>query len=253
MHRIERIYRKGTAHSRSATVFSRLFSLRLLAAPCFAQSGYMSFSVYNVTSVSDDITTLYNGTTMQDNSYGCTHTDYETYAELEDATGDESLGSAAGMIANTSIAIGADGNYYAGGAITYYCSCIMNVAGTGGGSYVPLSNIQAYYYYTGSYNNGQGVYKRCNPIGTVCDVCSVTIGLPAWNYGLFGGVEIHVLSSAICVMGSLEQTSMCYSPDPVPGNSSGTFARKENPAKIVAHAASVHAGKQSQQTMVMRH
>jgi hypothetical protein len=222
-----------------------LFSIALLASlPCFAQSE-MNFSTYTVASLSDDGQTLYNGVTIQDSSTGCTHSSYTTYSEIENPDGTDAESSASGLVANTDISIdGIAGDYTLVGAVTYYCSCIQNIAGAGGSATVPLQHIQAYYYYTGSYNQGQGVYKRCNPIGSTCDTCSITIGSPSWAYGLFDGAEIHVGTANICAMAALESVSGCFAPDPVPGTGGGIWASAKRVGKTLARSITKGAGVQ---------
>lgn len=88
----------------------------------------------------------------------------------------------------------------------------------------PLMHITAYYRYV-STNQGQGLYNRCNPIGTICDSCSIHLGPATWQYGLFDGGEIHIGFTNICVMAAVEQVDRCYSPDPVPGSAPGPGAR----------------------------
>lgn len=95
---------------------------------------------------------------------------------------------------------------------------------------VPLMHIKAYYYYTNQYSKTDGkyigVYKRCNPIGTTCDSCDITIGSPPFApYGLFDGAEIHIGITAACAMALVEAVSKCYAPDPIPGTGKGASNR----------------------------
>jgi len=102
---------------------------------------------------------------------------------------------------------------------------------------LPLMHIKAYYYYANSSSknpNGtySGVYSRCHPIGTTCDVCSIVIGSPPfWQYGLFDGAEIHIAGGAICAMAPVKQAAGCSLPDPVPGTNPGGTAKSRPAAK----------------------
>ena len=112
----------------------------------------------------------------------------------------------------------ADGNFISQTDHYAYCP-IINQAFISDISYIslPLKKVVAYYYYTGSANDGHGVYKRCTPMKSVCDACVIILGSGTpWQYGLFGGYQLDVRNTQWCVMKALSYKDRCYSPDPVP-------------------------------------
>ncbi len=113
------------------------------------------------------------------------------------------------------------GPYYISGEQRANCSQVGTFAYSPISDTVPLMHIKAYYSYTGSQNQGHGVYNRCHPIGTTCDYCDIIIGSPIWQYGLFDGAEIHIRGGAGCTMVAIQQVNDCSLPDPVPGTGGG--------------------------------
>ena len=196
----------------------RMAFLSLL--PLFSLQAHagMNFSVYTVPSLSQDGLTLYSGATIQDNSTGCSHSTYSTSALINGPNSAQAssgplsgMSGMSGMSASTSIAVNDNyGDYSFAGTVSYYCSCINNVAGAGGGMTAPLVHIKAHYVWNGY------VYKRCNPQCTVCDALTLSF-FNNWQYGLFDGAEINIGNTSYCGMRGVQQKDRCYFPDPIPG------------------------------------
>lgn len=199
------------------------------AALLFTSAGFagMNFSVYVAPALNSDGTAVYNSVSVQDNSTGCGHSGYSTTATIYDPSGSQASSGGSGFSASASMPLNADGNFNFGGSVTYYCSCIQNTAGAGGGvASVPIFRVQAYYYSTGP------IFSRCTKMCNVCD--NLPFGTWSdWQYGLFSGAGINVGNTSWCAMKGIDKTTKCYySQDPVPGpNNCGSIARFSRPTR----------------------
>src|SRR5688572_9656479 len=110
--------------------------------PASGQSG-MSFSVYN------DANPLWSGGTakvsahssVQDLSWGCSHSGYYTTTRIISPSGRQGAATASGLSATTSLAFNDEpGQWQVVTEGTYFCSCIMNYAAFGRGISIPVDS-----------------------------------------------------------------------------------------------------------------
>ena len=120
------------------------------------------------------------------------------------------------------------GPYYVSGQQQAQCNQVGTFAYTPIKDSIPFRHIKAYYRYTNTANAGLGVYARCNPVGSTCDYCTVTLGPSTWQYGLFDGAEIAIRGNSLCVMAAKQQVNGCLAPDPVPGSGGGVAKFQPN-------------------------
>lgn len=120
-------------HAGSAICF---ISIVMLFLPGVVSGQTMSFSDYNVASLSSD--TVFGTVTEYDNSSGCNHGDYYTYASLSySGGGGTGWVGASGLNSSANMGFVDDGDYSVTGYSTFFCDCAQGyIAGSGGTSEV---------------------------------------------------------------------------------------------------------------------
>lgn len=184
------------SHVRSRTVF--LVALVIGAVPAItspASAQSMSFSVYQDAALSNAFL-VHGYVTVQDNSWGCTHGNYSTTANIYSPTGRNNPGTSGGLYSNTTLSMnGEEGNYTVVGLGSYSCSCSQfGVPGRFGGSRSYGVGL-AQTYYQGCYQTGSnscycpylacvdGSAPRCG-IGTATLTVSACTNFMGAKYGV---------------------------------------------------------------------
>jgi hypothetical protein len=99
-----------------------------------AQAYGMSFSVYSDGTISTDGLTFNIFSSVADNSWGCTHTNYLTTTYVTSPTNRTSSRQLSGLSSNTSISINnEDGTFQMGTSGSFACGCSHLNLGYGGG------------------------------------------------------------------------------------------------------------------------
>jgi hypothetical protein len=119
------------ARLRASDLVALMLGWGFLPPLAYCQSG-MSFSVY--TDTAQTSTTLYVYSTVADHSWGCSHNNYVTTANIVSPSNRQVHTTSSGLQANASLAVNGEfGSYSTYTTGTYFCSCIQITAGYGGG------------------------------------------------------------------------------------------------------------------------
>lgn len=179
----------------------------LVTFPCNCQSYGMSFSVYNDVYLSSDQLSLIGVGNASDNSWGCSHSQYQTTEVLLSPSGRRSSTQSSGLSATTSLAIAGEyGDYSLGTTGRYYCSCSTRYGGYGDGEAFTLS--LAISFFTDAIPYGLGCYYRqlaCTP-GTTA-TCGAGWAISSFSFSncptfaRAGFLVIHYLGAKFCTVG----------------------------------------------------
>ena len=203
----------GTTVREPVSLVFALVAMCLCASPALGQSYGMSFSIYRDAYASSDLSTLHMWTTVSDNSWGCTHSNYNTVAHIVSPTGRNSYHQSTGLSSSTSITINDEmGDYTISTSGTYYCSCSYQTLGFGGGEILGVSIHISYF------TDGFAVPLGCHYPSLACIAGTATCSA-GWTLGFYTGCPKYVVAGflvldfayvRICNLGSALSS-------PVPG------------------------------------
>jgi hypothetical protein len=116
-------------------VLSAILAVLASAVPGLSQSTGMSFSVYNDASGSwTNGGTITAYSSVEDLSWGCSHSSYSTTTRLISPSGRQSGSTVSGLSASTSLALnGEEGDWQIVTQGSYHCSCFQSFASFGAG------------------------------------------------------------------------------------------------------------------------
>src|SRR5438552_488205 len=203
MHRLHRF---------AIVLAAMIIALGGFARPSFAQH-VMNFSFYTDYALLDDgtVSTIVNG---YDNSTGCDHSMYNTYASLSAPSGfyDGNFGLTASFTVPS-----LEGDYNISSSLTLYCDCVGWLSPGGVSEQMQLGNFRAVFSKKGPngalWEYGAMCTHSCQPL-------RVCIGTEA-NYCFFQGRKAVSPGGTHCKQDTPIFTSTNYTDNPCIGSGSG--------------------------------